>query len=636
MSKVRPSFSRRLSRIIIILAVPLFILSMAVFYKNAQRLYHKEAIERSVTILDATEQLVENYIGAIETAARSNVWLMEKHFTPDSLQIISRRIVALNKSVLSCSISTEPSAFPDKEYFSVYSINDGDSIVTVLEPEFEYFEKNWYKRPMQTGRACWINPFSDFNEGTINHHDAVGSFCMPIRPNGGHILGVVSVDFSFEKLRQTVLATHHPYPRSYYMLLGPHGGYLIHPNTNLLFKKSIFSATDSIGHSDIYRLGHEMVAGHHGTMHVTVDGERCHVCYTPVGDTGWNMALVCQEDDVLEDYNRLILVMLVVITIGMILIAWLTRNVVQHNIGPLNQLIEATKKIAIGNYDTVIPTSDHKDVVSRLQNTFRDMQLAVMEHAKAIRETEAEIQQENAELEKLLPQARETSDRKQQFIHTVVHQISTPLNIINGLTSALLTALASKNAHLRKAEMQNVVFTMKHNAILLHRMTLMLYDSSETGTSDKEKYRKNDIISCNMVARECIGDVEALYNVMGIHFESDLPDSACFRTNHLFLVRTLRELLYNAAKFSDGEHITLRVTQTDTTVRFIVEDVGPGLSADVVDTLYEPFTKVDEQSEGLGLGLPLCKRHADTLGGQLIYDADYHEGCRFTLELPKE
>ena len=51
--------------------------------------------------------------------------------------------------------------------------------------------------------------------------------------------------------------------------------------------------------------------------------------------------------------------------------------------------------------------------------------------------------------------------------------------------------------------------------------------------------------------------------------------------------------------------------------------------------IEKPFTKVDETSEGLGLGLPLCKRHAVTLGGDLVLDTSYTNGCRFILELPK-
>ena len=409
MSKeIRRTLSKRLSRSIMVLAIPLFVLALGVFYRHANVLLHREAMERSTTILNTTVQLVENYLSTIKTAANANAAMMEDHFDPDSLQVISRRIVHLNRSVLSCSISTEPDVFPQVgKYFSIYSVNDGDSILTVLEPEFEYFEKNWYKIPMQAGRPCWINPFSDFNEGVINHHDAVGSYCIPLRPQGSRIVGVVSVDFSFQKLRETVLATNHPYPSSYYMLLGPVGGYLIHPESSLLFKTTIFLANDSVEHPDIHALGHEMTAGHHGTTHVTFNGELCHVCYAPVSDTGWSLALVCHEDDVLEDYNHLTIVMIVIVVIGMLLIFWITKRVVRRNIGPLNELMDATEKIADGDYDTLIPETRHKDVVGKLQNAFRQMQQAIVQHAENVKQATLEVERESEELERALPLAKE-------------------------------------------------------------------------------------------------------------------------------------------------------------------------------------------------------------------------------------
>jgi signal transduction histidine kinase len=105
---------------------------------------------------------------------------------------------------------------------------------------------------------------------------------------------------------------------------------------------------------------------------------------------------------------------------------------------------------------------------------------------------------------------------------------------------------------------------------------------------------------------------------------------------------SLRELLYNAAKYSDGEHVSLSVTAqpwtSDTkslpTVRFIVQDIGKGISKEDRDLMFKFFTKVDDLSEGLGLGLPLAKRHAINLGGDLTLDDNYHDGCRFIIELP--
>jgi signal transduction histidine kinase len=99
-------------------------------------------------------------------------------------------------------------------------------------------------------------------------------------------------------------------------------------------------------------------------------------------------------------------------------------------------------------------------------------------------------------------------------------------------------------------------------------------------------------------------------------------------------MRALRELLYNSAKYSDGQHVLLRVLHVDDTVQFVVEDTGNGISEADSEQLFKFFTKVDDLTEGLGLGLPLAKRHAQNLGGDIIFDPNYHDGCRFVLTIP--
>lgn len=640
MDKVHRTFSKRLSRSILLLAIPLFVLSLGVFYQYTNRLLHNEAIDRTNANLSTTTQLVENYLTTVKTTAKSNLWMLEEHFyNPDSLAIISQRIVSLNNVVLSCSVAAEPNTFPEYgEYFSVYTVNEGDTIHTELEPEFEYFEKNWYKTTKQTGRACWINPFSDFNAGVINHHDAVGSYCLPIRPHGNKIEGVVSVDFSFDKLRETILATYHPYPSSYYMVLGPSGGYLIHPDNNLLFKKSIFMATDSVEHPDIFALGHEMVAHKSGFMHVTFDEVLCHVTYMPLADTGWSIALVCHDDDVLADYKRLTLIVIIFVIIGILLITWASRKVVQRNIGPLNELLEATNKISKGNYDTVISSTNHKDVVGNLQNAFRKMQLSIMSHHEEIKAAEAEIEKQNAELEQTLPLAIEANKRSQIFIQKVSRQFTTPLYTIEGLTRVLVDNIATRNKgqatkKQKNKDLNDVMATLQYDTHRLLRYTQMLFGSSDVEVSSR--YEKKDDVLCNELARECINYAQKYY-IIDVHFETELPDNFSIKSNYLFIMLAIRELLYNAAYYSDGDNISLRIKQTEAAVRFIIEDVGPGLQSGAEELLFVPFTKVDDLSEGLGLGLPLCKKHITNLGGELIYDESYQQGCRFIVEIPKE
>ena len=211
----------------------------------------------------------------------------------------------------------------------------------------------------------------------------------------------------------------------------------------------------------------------------------------------------------------------------------------------------------------------------------------------------------------------------------MTHQIRTPLNIIMGFAQVL-----SASIELPQDEMKNISGIMKHNAMSLKRMIQMLYDSSETGLSEELSSTNSEEVSCNEIARECIDYTAEHYPDMPITFETELDDTLTIRTNRLYLMRSLRELLYNAAKYSDGQHIRLHLSKTGTFVRFITEDTGPGIAQEYLDQIFVSFSKADDLSEGLGLGLPLAKRHVTNLGGTITLDTNYHEGCRFIIEMP--
>ena len=142
MSKSGRLLSRKFTITIFLIAFPLFVISLTTFLRHVQELMHQEALKRTSCVLNTTMQHVVNYMSAVETAANSNAWLLEENFNPESLQNLSRRIVRLNRSVISCTVSTAPDALPQSDrYFSVYTINDGDTIMTMLEPDSDYTER---------------------------------------------------------------------------------------------------------------------------------------------------------------------------------------------------------------------------------------------------------------------------------------------------------------------------------------------------------------------------------------------------------------------------------------------------------------------------------------------------------------
>lgn len=637
MNKIRRSLSMKLSLSIVLMAAPIFVIALGILFFQSRQFIQQEAEERATSVLNTTTQRVRNYMSAVETATNANTRFVEEYFHPDSLMAISRRIVAMNRHVYGCSISAEPDMFPQcGRYFSVYTVYRGDSLVSMREPAYEYFKKGWYKSPIVLGKACWVDPYNEYGENTYTPDETISSFSKPLYGKGGRLVGIISTDLSFRRLSEAIDSVGHPYPNAYFILIGNDGRYFIHPDTTRLFRKSIFTDADPNHQADLIALGHEMTAGKQGAMHVTINGNLCHVCYRPLPGTDWSLALICPDNDVLKNYHQLVYIISALIIVGLLVILLMCSRVVGRAIRPVNQLVSMTQQMASGNYDNMIPQTDREDAIGSLQNSFATMQQSLIFHMGGIRHTTEVTRTQNEELGHATQLAEEAVRQKSIFIQNVSHQIRTPLNIIMGFAQVLRDSLVSGNASMALPENETATITgmMKHNAAHLNRMVQMLFDSSESGITEELQTHRNDLVSCNEVARECIAHTNGHFPEIDIKFETDLTDDVYIRTSHLYLMRTLRELLYNAAKYSDGKHLSIRITRTDNMIRFTVEDVGPGMSEAAQEVMFNPFTKVDDLTEGLGLGLPLAKRHARSLGGDLLFDSNYHDGCRFIVEMP--
>lgn len=629
---IRKSLALKISIGILLLAIPIFIASMGILFMQSRHFIKKEAIKEATSTLNTTTERISGFLRVIETATNANDWLVTDNLQPDVLLGYTRRIVMLNSYTNGCSITTEPNMFPQYgHYFSAYSVRQGDSIKTVREAEYNYFEKPWYKIPREKGKACWIDPFNDYNEGTLSASDMITSYCKPLYTDDGTFIGVIATDLSLPFLASTIQAEK-PYPNAYFFLLGKNGHYFVHPDSSRLIKQTIFSVYDAQNNPEVIALGHEMTTGQRGSIRLKLDGKPCLVSYRPVTGTPWSLALVCPESDILKSYNRLSLIITPIIIVGLLLIMLLCNRIVTHAIRPVNRLLTQSQHIAQGRFNEQIATTKRRDVVGRLQNSFATMQESLNIHVTNISKANADTTQQNEQLRLAYQQVEESYRQKTAFIQNMTHQIRTPLNIIIGFAQVL----RDSDHELPPDEIASIAEMMKHNSMLLHRMVLMLYDSSEMGIREEIKSNQDEEVVCNSIARECIDFAENYFPGLKIAFSTTLPDDFSIRSNSLYLLRSLREILYNSGKYSDGQHVSLQLSATKDTVRFAFQDTGSGIADNYKEYIFKPFTKVNDLSEGLGLGLPLSKQHVVRMGGTLTYDDTYREGCRIIIEMPRK
>lgn len=631
LNRIRKSFSTKLSLGILLMTVTIFVVSLGVLFTQSRHIIRTEAVGRTKAVLNTTMQHIVRNLMTIENATNTCSWMIEQQFQPEQILDFTSRIVRLNPHIDGCSISAEPNMFKKYgRYFSAYTVRETDTITTVVEEEYEYFQKVWYKTPRNLESGCWVVYTDEVDSLKLTLDGMIASYGKPLYSADSSMVGIISTDLSLLRLSK-VMSEVRPYPNSYFMMIDDEGRYFIHPDSTRLFTQTIFTNVDPRKQYDIIALGHEMTSGKQGQMVVNVDGAPCVVCYQPVSGTKWSLAIVCPDSDVLAGYYRMTYIVVPLLVIGLLVFLLLCHRAVTVSIRPLNQLLDKTQTIASGNMEVYIPKSQRLDVIGRLQNSFATMFRYLNFHIGSVRYTTEQTKLRNEELERATRMAKEADKQKTIFIQNVSHQIRTPLNIIMGFSQVLSDAGKEK---LSDEEMKSITDMMDHNSKHLKRMLQMLFDSSDTGLSEELNSQKHDLILCNDVAREAIENTNLYYPNLQISFQSELADDFCIKGNRLYLMRALRELLYNSAKYSDGQHVSLHVTPTDCNIKYIVEDTGKTITEADRETIFKFFTKVDDLTEGLGLGLPLAKRHAQNLGGDLILDTSYQEGCRFIIEVP--
>ena len=631
LNRIRKSFSTKLSLGILLMTVTIFVVSLGVLFTQSRHIIRTEAVGRTKAVLNTTMQHIVRNLMTIENATNTCSWMIEQQFQPEQILDFTSRIVRLNPHIDGCSISAEPNMFKKYgRYFSAYTVRETDTIATVIEEEYEYFQKEWYKTPRNLESGCWVVYTDEVDSLKLTLDGMIASYGKPLYSADSSMVGIVSTDLSLLRLSK-VMSEVRPYPNSYFMMIDNEGRYFIHPDSTRLFTQTIFTNVDPRKQYDIIALGHEMTSGKQGQMVVNVDGAPCVVCYQPVLGTKWSLAIVCPDSDVLAGYYRMTYIVVPLLVIGLLVFLLLCHRAVTVSIRPLNQLLDKTQTIASGNMEVYIPKSQRLDVIGRLQNSFATMFRYLNFHIGSVRYTTEQTKLRNEELERATRMAKEADKQKTIFIQNVSHQIRTPLNIIMGFSQVLSDAGKEK---LSDEEMKSITDMMDHNSKHLKRMLQMLFDSSDTGLSEELNSQKHDLILCNDVAREAIENTNLYYPNLQISFQSELADDFCIKGNRLYLMRALRELLYNSAKYSDGQHVSLHITPTDCNIKYIVEDTGKNINEADRETIFKFFTKVDDLTEGLGLGLPLAKRHAQNLGGDLILDTSYQEGCRFIIEVP--
>jgi sigma-B regulation protein RsbU (phosphoserine phosphatase) len=624
---IQQRLSLRLGLLIVLIIMVVFSLLFDFLFYRCKQLVRQVAIDKAVQLLDNTAERINGIMDETEIVTNYMATFTPQYLHPDSLLSFTHRTVANHSFLTGFAISMEPYYFPEMgRYYSAYSLRENDTISTVREGPFEYFEKIWYKSSRTKGVPCWVDAYDDYNEGTQSSKDILTSYCCPMRDAKGKFVGSITASLTLKWLSEAVSRIK-PFPNSSAIMIGRTGTYLVHPDTAKLFRETIFSDAAPEAQRDINKLGKDMIAGHSGMMQTIVDGRNAYIFYRPLQRTGWSIAIVCPENDVFKRYNQLLATVWIIIGIGLLILLFVCYQTVRSAMQPIKQLAQQAQLIANGYFDESLPESQRSDSVGRLTNSFNQMQHSLAESVSDIQNVNKELELRYEELSHAYQMKVKDGERKVAFIQNMFHQIRTPLNIISGFTQVL----SANFQELSKEEVEDITFRMMSSANTINHISRML----TTSAGIRREIGDMTTFSCNALCREVLSLVQ-LYAPDAVEkkFESEVPDTLTIHTDREALRSILDELLDNANKFTHEGYITINCRQEDANVIFSVSNTGTRIPADARDRIFTPFTKLSTFTEGIGLGLSLSRHTARQLGGDITYDATYETGTRFVVKIP--
>jgi len=232
----------------------------------------------------------------------------------------------------------------------------------------------------------------------------------------------------------------------------------------------------------------------------------------------------------------------------------------------------------------------------------------------------------NKELKLALDKAQESDRLKTAFIRNISHEVRTPLNAINGFSQLL----CSSDFELSQEERQDMKDRISKSA-----ETLTDIFSEVLEMSEGESLHSRSDVDVNTLCREMIEEQKKVNEKgLDIRHASSLPDDFKVHTNEPNVRLILRHLLDNAVKFTEKGGVTLNCEIIGQQLVMSVADTGIGIDPDNRERIFDNFVKLDDYADGVGLGLPLSRRIARLLGGDVTYDYGYTGGARFLFTLP--
>ncbi|MDP3589868.1 MAG: ATP-binding protein, partial [Methylobacter sp.] len=256
----------------------------------------------------------------------------------------------------------------------------------------------------------------------------------------------------------------------------------------------------------------------------------------------------------------------------------------------------------------------------------------------ALKQLNEELEQRVQQRTELLLQAKEEADRansaKSEFLSRMSHELRTPMNAIMGFAQLLESDQETPLTPDQADNVREIFHAGKHLLELINEVLDLA--RIETGRIELSL----EPVEVPSLIGECMALLQPLTSEHQIELKLDIDGPATVQADRLRLRQILLNLLSNAVKYNrykGNVRISCRPAADDG-IRIAVHDSGRGIAADALSRLFKPFERIEsayDGIEGTGIGLALCKRLVEAMGGSIGVESVSGVGSTFWVDLPE-
>jgi signal transduction histidine kinase len=246
-----------------------------------------------------------------------------------------------------------------------------------------------------------------------------------------------------------------------------------------------------------------------------------------------------------------------------------------------------------------------------------------------------EITRQNEELDRRRQEAEDASGRKTRLLATMSHDLRSPLHSINLLAEVLRRTADDPSL---AAEVPGLAQRLQANALSLANLVSDVLDVSSLDSGRVELHESEFSLN-ELLAEEC-RRLLPLARAKGLWLASEPTEPFLrLRADRVKLARVLDNLLSNAIKFTETGGVTVSADlMPERAVRIYVRDTGVGIAAADLGRVFDEFSQLHnperDRTKGWGLGLAICRRLVEVMGGEIAVESQPNRGSVFMVRLP--